>query len=207
MGKAYLIPADDIKENPFEERHYYKIYNDGGHYVATRVVRSKGKRPPKRTAQTALDIAFDSLYFQAVRKGLKNDEMEDFIQAGLERLFPASSTLRKYVLEQIDKKQRNIWKRIKRFKRKAKMYRWNYFVTFTYDPKKHTAESFRKKLRKCLSNLHTRRGWKYMGVFEEGFENGTLHFHALFYVPENEMIGRLVKKREYSTKREKRHTR
>ena len=87
------------------------------------------------------------------------------------------------------------------------MYRWNYFVTFTYDPKKHTAESFRKKLRKCLSNLHTRRGWKYMGVFEEGFENGTLHFHALFYVPENEMIGRLVKKREYSTKRGKRHTR
>ena len=207
MGKAYLIPADDIKGNPFEERHYYKIYNDGGHYVATRVVHSKGKRPPKRTAQTALDIAFDSLYFQAVRKGLKNDDMADFIQAGLERLFPASSTLRKYVLEQIDKKKRNIWKRIKRFKRKAKMYRWNYFVTFTYDPKKHTAESFRKKLRKCLSNLHTRRGWKYMGVFEEGFENGTLHFHALFYVPENEMIGRLVKKREYSTKRGKRHTR
>ena len=67
MGKAYLIPSDDIKENPFEERHYYKIYNDGGHYVATRVVRCKGKRPPKRTAQTALDIAFDSMYFQAVR--------------------------------------------------------------------------------------------------------------------------------------------
>ena len=194
MGKAYLIPADDIKENPFEERHYYKIYNDGGHYVATRVVRSKGKRPPKKPAQTALDIAFDSLYFQAVRKGLKNDEMADFIQAGLEKLYPASSTLRKYVLENIDKKQRNIWKRIKRFKRKAKMYRWNYFVTFTYDPKKHTVESFRKKLRKCLSNLHTRRDWKYMGVFEEGFENGTLHFHALLYVPENEMIGRLIKK-------------
>ena len=65
------------------------------------------------------------------------------------------------------------------------MNRWNYFVTFTYDPKKHTAESFNKKLRKCLSNLHTRRGWKYMGVFEEGFENGTLHFQALLYVPKN----------------------
>ena len=46
-----------------------------------------------------------------------------------------------------------------------------------------------------------------MGVFEEGFENGTLHFHALLYVPENEMIGRIEKKTEYSTKRGERHTR
>ena len=207
MGKPYLIPADDIRENPFDEKHYYKIYNDGGHFVGTRVVGSKGKRPPKRPAQTAFDIAFDSLYFQTVRKGLKNDAMADFIQAGLEKLYPASSTLRKFILEKMDKKQRNLWKRIKRFRRKANMYRWNYFVTFTYDPRKHTAESFRKKLRKCLSNLHTRRGWKYMGVFEEGGENGTLHFHALLYVPENEMIGRIVERNEYSLKRRKRYTR
>ena len=207
MGKPYLILADDIRENPFDEKHYYKIYNDGGHFVGTRVVRSKGKRPPKRPAQTAFDIAFDSLYFQAVRKGLKNDALADFIQAGLEKLYPASSTLRKFILEKMDKKQRNLWKRIKRFRRKANMYRWNYFVTFTYDPRKHTAESFRRKLRKCLSNLHTRRGWKYMGVFEEGGENGTLHFHALLYVPENEMIGRIVERNEYSLKRRKRYTR
>ena len=87
------------------------------------------------------------------------------------------------------------------------MNRWNYFVTFTCDPKKHTEESFRKKLRKCLSNLHTRRGWKYMGVFEYGEANGAIHFHALIYVPEGEMIGELVKKREYSTKRGERRTR
>ena len=46
-----------------------------------------------------------------------------------------------------------------------------------------------------------------MGVFEEGFENGTLHFHALLYVPEGEMIGELVAKREYSKKRGERRTR
>ena len=166
MGKAYLIPADYNRENPFAERHYYKIYNDGYYYVGTRVVRSKGKRPPKKPANTAMDIAFDSLYFQAKRKGLKGDEMVDYIQAGLEKLYPADPALRKYILEKIDKKQRNMWKRIKRFKRKVSMNQWNYFVTFTCDPKKHTEESFRKKLRKCLSNLHTRRGWKYMGVFE-----------------------------------------
>ena len=191
MIKPYLMPADYIRENPFEERHYYKIYHDGSHPVGTRVLRSKGKLPPKRPAQTAFDIAFDSLYFQAKRKGLKDEEMADQIQAGLEKLYPASSALRKYILGKMDKKQRNLWKRIKRFKRKMNMNKWNYFVTFTCDPKKHTEESFRKKLRKCLSNLHTRRGWKYMGVFEYGETNGSIHFHALIYVPNGEMIGKI----------------
>ena len=132
------------------------------------MIRSKGKRPPKRPKDTAFDIAFDSLYFQAKRKGLAGDEMVDYIQAGLTKLYPASSTLRKYILEKIDKKQRHLWKRIKRFKRKVNMNRWTHFVTFTCDPKKHTQESFMKKLRKCLSNLHTRRGWKYMAYLSMG---------------------------------------
>ncbi len=37
--------------------------------------------------------------------------------------------------------------------------------------------------------------------------NGSIHFHALIYIPEGEMIGELVKKREYSTKRGERRTR
>ena len=205
--KPYLIPANDVKGNPFEERHYYKIYHDGSHYVGTRVIKAYGKRPPKKPVQTAKDIAFDGLYVQARKQGLKDNEMADYIEAGLRKLYSADFTLRKYIIEKIEKKQRNLWKRIKRFRRKANMNEWNYFVTFTYDPKKQTAESFRKKLRKCLSNLHTRRGWKYMGVFEEGGENGTLHFHALMYIPKNEMVGRLIEKNEYSVKRRKRHTR
>ena len=205
--KPYLIPADYRRDNPFAERHAYKIYHDGSHPVATRIVRSKGKRPPKKPANTAFDIAFDSLYFQAKRKGLRGDNMVDNIQAGLGKLYPASSTLRKYILEKIDKKQRNLWKWIKRFKRKVNMNRWNYFVTFTCDPKKHTQESFMKKLRKCLSNLHTRRGWKYMGVFEYDEENGAIHFHALIYVPKGEMIGELVRKRQHSRKRGGMYTR
>ena len=119
MEKPRLIPADYLRDNPFAETHKYKIYHDGYNYVATRVVRSQGKRPPKRPKETAFDIAFDSLYFQAKRKGLSGDDMADYIQAGLEKLYPASSTLRKYILEKIDKKQRNLWKRIKRFKRKV----------------------------------------------------------------------------------------
>ena len=163
MGKPYLIPADYARDNPFAETHLYKIYHDGYYYVAPRVVRSQGKRPPKKPANTAMDIAFDSLYFQAKRKGLKEDEMAGYIQAGLEKLYPADPALGKYILEKIDKKQRNMWKRIKRFKRKVTMNEWTHFVTFTCDPKKHTEESFMKKLRKCLSNLHTRRGLEIYG--------------------------------------------
>lgn len=87
----------------------------------------------------------------------------------------------------------------KRFRRKAYLNKWNYFVTITYDDKKHDEESFRKKLRRCLSNLHTRRGWKYMGVFEHAPETHRLHFHALMYIPDGEMIGNVAELRDYST--------
>ena len=207
MEDARLIPIENGWGHPFEELNYYKVYNDGGHYVGTRMMRSKSKRPPKKPVDSDMDIAFDSLYLQALRQGLKNEAMADFIQAGLEKLYPASSAMRKYILEKMDKKQRNLWKRIKRFRRKAHMYRWNYFVTFTYNLKKHTAESFRKKLRKCLSNLSTRKGWKYMGVFEQGGQHGTLHFHALVYVPKDSMLGEIVGRKEYSKKRGEVYTR
>ena len=114
MEKARLIPIEDGWGHPFEELNYYKVYNDGGHFVGTRIMRSKSKRPPKKPVDTDMDIAFDSLYVQALRQGLKNEAMADYIQAGLEKLYPASSALRKYILEKRDKKQRNLWKRIKR---------------------------------------------------------------------------------------------
>ena len=205
--KPYLIPLDDNIKTPFDNERWYKIYHDGGHHVATLMVRSKAKRRIVRTPQGAFDIAFDSLYIQALKRGLKDDAMADYIQAGLELLYPASSALRRYVLEKMEKKQRSLWARIKRFRRKANLNKWTHFVTFTYDPKKHTAESFRKKLRRCLSNLHTRKGWKYMGVFEEGGEKGTVHFHAIVYIPKGQMIGRVVEYNEYSLKRKKRYTR
>ena len=46
-----------------------------------------------------------------------------------------------------------------------------------------------------------------MGVFEYGEENGAIHFHALIYVPEGEMIGELVRKRQHSRKRGGMYTR
>lgn len=55
-------------------------------------------------------------------------------------------------------------------------------MTITYDDSKHDEETFRSKLKKCLSNFHSRYCWRYMGVFERS-PSGRLHFHGLFWIP------------------------
>lgn len=307
MNKARLIPVRDIKDDlgnftgysvdddgvvvntsdcpfpfldtsQFPENGLYKIYNDGGHYVATPVFHSYGKRPSdktplekvfdtlyyaafyrqrkweknndrprgkfnanyfikkylsvlrvrfpshglterrvrkmikakrdvfkpeKKNAKTqAIDLAFNSLYLHAVKSGLSGEDLSEDVKTGLSAL-NFDVDLEKYVADKIEKKQRNTFARKKRFRRKGYLNKWSHFVTLTYDDEKQTAETFRKKLRKCLSNLHTRRGWKYMGVFEESPETGRLHFHGLFYIPKGEMVGRLLEKQDYSTKQGK----
>lgn len=104
--------------------------------------------------------------------------------------------------EQRELDRRSLLVRKIRFIRKAYLNRFNYFATFTYDDKLHTEASFKKKLLSALSKLHTRRGWRYMGVWERG-SKGRLHFHSLIYVPNGKMIGELFEKRDYDTRNKK----
>ena len=273
MNASNLIPTDDLTGCPFpffgypvqQPKKVYKIYNDGGHFIATPVLRKTTRKlqdlPPKRyktdeytdeqkatvfrrimrdkkkqvdengnkrdknavdkidlsrdngahCSRTALDILFDSLYFTAYKQGLKDNKLDkpmtDFIRAGILKLYPDMDKLDEYITDKIKRKLNNLLHRKKRFRRKANLNRWNYFVTFTYDDTKHTAESFKKKLRKCLSNLHTRRGWKYMGVFEQAPETGRLHFHGLIYVPAGQMLGTFTEKQDYDTVNHRMQTR
>ena len=46
-----------------------------------------------------------------------------------------------------------------------------------------------------------------MGVWEYGEKEKRLHFHALLYVPDGEMVGNIEKKNEYSQKKHKMVTR
>lgn len=181
------------------DERLYTIYNDGGHYIA--VPRLKRSKKGVSTAHelTAPEIAFNSLYTHAMRNGLEKQALADYVQGELSVLFPDISNVGRFVAEKILRKQKSLYARKKRFRRKAFLNIWNYFVTITYDDKKHDEESFRKKLRRCLSNLHTRRGWKYMGVFEYAPETHRLHFHALMYIPDGEMIGAIDELKDYST--------
>ncbi len=207
MGKVQLLPADDVTGCPFlffeEDREritdgMYKIYHDGGHYVATRLVRSARKCTAKNTGRDDIDILFDSLYYQALKEDMTDEERFEYIKSGILSLFPDYVGLDEYIQKKIDKKWHNWRVRRKRFYRKAHLNHWNYLVTFTYDDRKQTESSFRRRLRKCLSNFHTRRGWKYIGVFERAPETGRLHFHGVFYIPSGEMVGCIEEKTDYS---------
>ena len=71
--------------------------------------------------------------------------------------------------------------RKKRFIQKAFTNKdiWNYFVTFTYDPKIfEKEENFESFLRNYLRHLSSRDKVKYMGAFEKSIK-GRLHFHCI----------------------------
>ena len=57
-----------------------------------------------------------------------------------------------------------------------------------------------KSLRNTLKHLVSRKGWKHIGVWERGGENGRLHFHGIFYIPPDGMVGEIVETKDYSTK-------
>lgn len=181
------------------DERLYTVYNDGGHYIAVPRLKRSKKGVSTSHELTAPEIAFNSLYTHAMRNGLERQALADYVQGELSVLFPDITDVGGFVAEKILRKQKSLYARKKRFRRKAYLNVWNYFVTITYDDKKHDEESFRKKLRRCLSNLHTRRGWKYMGVFEYAPETHRLHFHALMYIPDGEMIGAIDELKDYST--------
>ncbi len=188
-----------------------KIHNDGSHYVALNLINKvnyKERPAGLKKELTPMDISFDELYFLALQDELSLNKQKEFVRKGIvEEYGDAGEILDKWLDEKFDVKLRNIEARKKRFRRKAYLNKWNYFVTFTYDDEKQSEESFRARLRKCLSNLHSRRGWKFMGVWEYGKKEQRLHFHALLFVPEGQMIGEIEEKQEYSRRKHKMITR
>lgn len=197
MSAAFMQVYNGYGDDcPFKDK-LYRIYSDGSHYIARAATHAKAPKRTKRD-KTEIDDIFVFLYADGLKCDMTDKELREFILTNLEDCFPTFPDLEKYVNENVDRMNRNAWQREKRFRRKAYLNRWNYFVTFTYNGKKHTEETFRKKLRKCLSNLHTRRGWNFMGVWERGEETDRLHFHCILYVPAGEMVGKITQKKEYS---------
>lgn len=166
----------------------YRIYSDGSHYIAYE--RAYGnKNPSKHKDKDYMDNFFEFIYLNSLKQGLKPKQQQEYIKNCFVGSFGEEEDFTDFIIKNIERKQKNLYSRKKLFKRKAYLNKWNYFVTITYDDKKHTAETFRKKLRKCLSNLHTRHGYCYMGVFEYAPKTGRLHFHALMFIPKGNDIG------------------
>lgn len=196
---AYQTDLFNRKKNSFTRE--YKVYHDGSHYIARESVKGRNRTVTRR-GRSALITLFDILYDETIKNDIATDEEKKrYITDRLINDYCVDTPdIDIFVEENFGRKTRNIWQREKRFRRKAYLNRWNFFVTFTYDGKKHTEETFIKRLRKCLANLHTRRGWRYMGVTERGEESGRFHYHFLTYIPDGQMVGKLYKKRDYSKK-------
>ncbi len=184
-----------------------KVYNDGGHYIATPYFPNEHRHAPRGQYELQYEREmFETLYAYTITAGMKRAESLNFLRDNLCHLFDTAESLDDFITYEIKRKARCLHMRKLRFRRKANLNRWSYFVTFTYSDEKHSENDFRRKLRRCLYNLATRRKWRYMGVFERAPETGRLHFHGLLYVPDGEMIGEIFEKQDYSTKQHKMQT-
>ena len=108
---------------------------------------------------------FNELYQQYLR--LKKGERREKIITALRPYFKTDNAVKNYVDSNIERKRRNLICRRIRLTRKINLQTFTHFVTFTYNSEIHTEESFRKGLKKTLANFASRKGWKYVGIWEQ----------------------------------------
>ncbi len=183
-----------------------KVYYDGSHYIAIppdNFPSGKRKRhrpkPPQQSITPTPKEKFKSAY--AENQQLPKMERKKFIAEKLKGEFETAEQVTEFIEKNIERENTNAMKRRTRLMRKVYLQQWNYFVTFTYDNALHTEETFKRKLYNTLKHLASRKGWKYIGVWERSPEMQRLHFHGIFYIPQ--MIGELIEVKDYSTKQHK----
>ncbi len=187
-----------------------KIYYDGSCYIAIpkenfprprrRERKPKPKSPEEQTQKEQFDTAYDE------SRTLSKRERKKYITEKLKDTLPDNMSRKEFIEQNMERKNSNEVRRKIRLLRKLYLQRWNFFLTFTYSDEKHTEETFKKKLLNTLKHLVARKGWKYIGVWERGGEGERLHFHGLFYIPDDGMIGELIEVKDYSTKQHKMQT-
>ena len=163
---------------------------------------TKQEEKPKTVRKMTKKELFDELYQKCLSK--KRRERRQYILKAMLPYFKSQEQAETYIDVNLDRKLRNLICRRIRMCRKANLQDFNYFCTFTYDDTKHTEESFKKTLKITLTTFHTRRGWKYIGVWERSPIKQRLHFHGIFYIPEGTMPPFLFKDDTYSFSQHKR---
>ena len=181
-----------------------KISFDGSHYIATpkeNFPRGKKLRRSSRPAseqEAERKDQFETAYRESQQ--LSRKERKEYVKKALKETIPDEEQCQEFVERNSERKRINAIRRKVRLSKKANLQTWNFFCTFTYSDEKHTEESFRKSLRNTLKHLVNRKGWKHIGVWERGGDTNRLHFHGIFYIPPDGMVGELIEIRDYSTK-------
>ena len=176
-----------------------KVYNDGSHYIAIpHTTRPKQKKSKKIETKKEIELKEIADKVFSENKDKRRKEKIEILRNEVNEIIKDEKATKEFVKTYMDKKIRNLIERRKRLARKINLGQWNYFCTFTYDDKKHSEESFMKKLKNCFKKLCYRKGWIYIGVWERSPEKKRLHFHGLFYIPDNAMVGELKEVNDYS---------
>ena len=176
-----------------------KVYNDGSHYIAIpHTTRPKQKKSKKIETKKEIELKEIADKVFSENKDKRRKEKIEILKNEVNEIIKDEKATKEFVKTYMDKKIRNLIERRKRLARKINLGQWNYFCTFTYDDKKHSEESFMKKLKNCFKKLCYRKGWVYIGVWERSPEKKRLHFHGLFYIPDNAMVGELKEVNDYS---------
>ena len=151
---------------------------------------------PKIEIKITKKQLFENLYKEHIF--CKHVERRKKIIEAMTPYFKDEDGATEYVDRNLERKRRNLIARRIRLTRKANLQNFNYFVTFTYDSAIHTEDSFKKKLKNCLSHFSSRQKWRYIGVWERSPEKRRLHFHGIFHIPENTMPGKMEEVSSYS---------
>ena len=67
--KAEYLPFFADAPKALDTREWYKVYNDGGHYVASKLQKSKRRVYPTMRTREEIDKSFYELYYAAVQDG------------------------------------------------------------------------------------------------------------------------------------------
>ncbi len=193
---SVLIPDDDSDFEPLEPEQV----------TLEEVIKEAIKSENKPVQEPVNEIKFKRAttrkqIFEELYNKYLSDNRKTRIKAIYEDMLPLFKTAdacKSYVEINVDRKRKNLIRRRMRFVRKALNQEFNYFVTLTYDDKKHTEDSFKKGLKKTLANFASRRSWKYVGVWERSPKKQRLHFHGLFNIPNDTMPPMMIEVNDYN---------
>ena len=192
-AKRRQVPEEEI--SVLEESKGENVANEVACEDAETLSQNSKRQEPRRMTRKGV---FEELY--AATAKMRAEDRRRHIVREMRRHFKTENECEEYVGRNLERKKRNMICRKVRLWRKINQQPFNFFVTFTYSDALHTEESFCKTLKTCLQHFSSRKGWRYIGVWERSPEKKRLHFHGIFHIPDGALPGNNVEVRDYDTR-------
>ena len=176
-----------------------KVYFDGSHYIAIPHTEQPWKKRKRDICRDKNEEKVKEI-LESKKDKVKSEKIKETVEE-IDKEIKDIEKSKEIVKKVLNKEKRNRMVRMTRLYRKVNLQQWTHFCTFTYDSEKLSEEDFKKKLLNCLRHLSSRKGWKYIGVWERSPINNRLHFHGIFVIPK--MIDEIIETKDYSTKTHK----